>query len=304
MPAPRRHKPVVPMQFRGHALFTGKPAHMTLRAASSPGIWFRRTDLRGKPRCQAIVQSLSSRPIHPAFAAMAPRSTTLETAGGDPIGTVEHILSALDGMGITDALLELDADEVPLMDAASLDFAGAIELTDPSDQGPLKVHTLAAPIEVRDDRDPDVWVRATPRSTPGRSFRYDLDYTRVTGPMAGDAASLGRQTATWDGFPRSYLTEIAPARTFCMKGEADAMRAAGLLAHLTDQHALVIGPHGPINNEYRFENEPARHKLLDLVGDLALIGARVQMDVHASRAGHALNHRMARAIRAALFCQL
>jgi len=288
------------MQFRGHALFTGKPARLTLSATSKPGLWFSRADLPGKPRCPATVDSLSNRPIHPAFAAMSTRSTTLETANGDLIGTVEHILSALDALGITDALLELEGDEVPLMDAASFDFASAIELTDPSDKGPLEVRTLTGPIQVRDERDPDVWVRATPRSAPGRSFRYDLDYTRVTGPMAADAAALGTQTAAWDGRPESYLTDIAPARTFCLKAEADAMRAAGLLAHLADNDALVIGPSGPINNAYRFANEPARHKLLDLVGDLTLIGARVQMDVYASRSGHALNQQLARRICAVI----
>lgn len=300
MSTARRLEPVVPMQFRGHALFTGRPTRLTLCGPGKPGLWFSRADVAGEPRCPATVESLSTKAIHPAFAAMPPRSTTLQTPKGDLIGTVEHILSALDAMGITDALLELEGDEVPLMDASALDFAGAIEHTDPSDQGPLTVHTLPSTIEVRDERDPDAWVRATPRAVPGRSFRYDLDYTAIKGPMAADAAALGRQTATWNGQPESYLLDIAPARTFCLKGEADAMRAAGMLAHLTDHDALVIGPHGPINNHYRLDNEPARHKLLDLVGDLALIGARVQMDVHASKSGHALNHKLARAVRAAI----
>lgn len=304
MPQPRRLEPVVPMQFRGTGLFTAAPSRLTLCAPGKPGLWFARADLPGEPRCPATIDSLSHLPVHPAFVAMPARTTNLQTARGDLIATVEHILSALDGMGITDALLELDAPEVPFMDCSALTFAQMVEHTDPSDEGPLEVATLSRVIEVRDERDPDVWIRATPRATPGRSFRYDLDYTRLggqlAGPLAADAAGLGQQSATWDGTPEAYLEEIAPARTFCLKAEAHALRHAGLLAHLTDQDALVIGPAGPINNEYRVPDEPARHKLLDLVGDLALIGRRVQMDVHARRSGHALNHAMARAIRDAI----
>lgn len=299
-PAPRRLAPLIPVQHRGLGLFTGRPSRLTITESARPGLWFQRTDLPGKPRCPATTASLSARPIHTAFAAMPPRSTNLETRAGDVIATVEHILAALDGMGITDALLELDSPEVPLMDAAALCFAETIEFAQPEEGEPLAVRTLPRTIEVRDPRDPTAVIVASPRSSPGRSYRYDLDYTTLTGPLAPEGAALGRQSATWDGTPASFLTDIAPARTFCLKAEADAMRAAGLLAHLTDQDALVIGPDGPINNAYRFPDEPARHKLLDLVGDLALIGCRVQMDVHATRTGHALNHRLAREIAAAL----
>lgn len=288
------------MQYRGTGLFTGGESRLTLSSKGKPGLWFQRVDLPGEPRVRASIDALSSLPVHPAFASMPPRSTNLQTARADLIGTVEHVLSALEGMGITDATLELDAPEVPFMDGSALDFAGAIEFTDPSDEGPLDMPALPHTIEVRDPRDPDAWIVATPRAASGRSYRYDLDYTTLTGPLAADAASLGRQSAIWDGTPEHYLEQVAPARTYCLKSEADAMRAAGLLTHLTEQSALVIGPDGPIENTYRFPDEPARHKLLDLIGDLALVGTPVQMDVHAHRAGHALNHRLAREIAQAL----
>ncbi|MCA9287820.1 MAG: UDP-3-O-acyl-N-acetylglucosamine deacetylase [Phycisphaerales bacterium] len=289
------------VRLEGIGLFSARPVRVAIHPASGGGIWFRRTDLPGQPACRATVASLSTRPVHPAFARMAPRSTTLQTPSGDLVATTEHVLSALVGVGVTDARIDLDGLEVPLMDASSLVFVEAIRAVGVREGEPLRQRVLPHPIEVRDG---EAWARATPRESAGCSFRYDLDYDAMASGSDPDAAAsaawLGRQSALWDGSAARYASEIAPARTFCLRHEADAMRSAGLLTHLRESDALVIGPDGPIGTTQRLEHEPARHKLLDLIGDLALVGDPVRMDVHASRGGHALNHRLARAILDAL----
>jgi UDP-3-O-acyl-N-acetylglucosamine deacetylase len=132
----------------------------------------------------------------------------------------------------------------------------------------------------------------SPRRAPGCSYTYELDY----GPPTPGVFALGQQRATWDGSATQYASEVAPARTYCLEQEAMVMRSMGLFAHLTPREMLVLGTSGPIDNALRFDDEPARHKLLDLIGDLALIGAPLQADVVATRSGHALAHEAARAV--------
>src|SRR5690606_8732256 len=133
-------------------------------------------------------------------------------------------------------------------------------------------------------------ITALPRQTSGWSVRYELDY--------GPGGPMLPQAAVWDGTAAMYTREIAPARTFCTDREAEAMRRAGLFANLSPREMLVIGPDGPIENTCRFENEPARHKLLDVIGDLSLVGRPIQADIVARRSGHALNHELARLLAA------
>ena len=119
---------------------------------------------------------------------------------------------------------------------------------------------------------------------------YHLNYSDAGG------ASLPPQSASWDGLAESYYTEIAPARTFSLLSEVEALRALGLFEGFSPKELLVLGPSGPIENEWRFENEPARHKLLDLIGDLALAGGPIRGRITAMRSGHALNHELARVL--------
>lgn len=281
----------------GVGLFTGRPSRLTIRPAEAGGIWFRRTDLPGEPACRATVASLSQRAVHPAFEHTPARCTVLETGAGDLVATTEHLLSALGGLGVTDACLDLHGPEVPLLDASAIDFVRTIRSAGLRGLGPLQQPTLRRTVEVREGA---AWAVARPRPEPGWSFQYHLDYSEMGGPLAAEAAAIGVQSAAWDGSPEQYEREVSPARTFCLQGEAAAMRGAGLLTHLNEGDALVIGAGGPIGTTYRMVDEPARHKLLDLIGDVSLVGARPRMDVEASRAGHALNHRLAREVRRAL----
>lgn len=268
----------------GVGLFTGAPCRVVMRPArAARGVWMA----SGGARIEGTVAALSGAPVHPALAAMGGggRSTNL-AAGGARALTVEHLLSALAGLGITDAEVELSAEEVPILDGSALEFVRAIgETVELGVQGAGEIEpvTLREPVVAQRG---EASITASPRQAPGWSVRYELDY--------GPGAPLGAQSAAWDGSPEAYARDIAPARTFCTDQEAVAMRAAGLFGHLSAREMLVLGPHGPVDNALRFDNEPARHKLLDVVGDLALVGRPIQADVVARRSGHALNHELAR----------
>ncbi|MBY0307214.1 MAG: UDP-3-O-acyl-N-acetylglucosamine deacetylase [Phycisphaerales bacterium] len=136
-------------------------------------------------------------------------------------------------------------------------------------------------------------ITAEPTDEPELALTYHLDY----GPGAG--VCLGPQSASFtlnwlDPRVDDYIERIAPARTFCTRAEADAFHAAGYFAHLAPADVLIIAPDGPVNNTLRMAGEPAVHKLLDLLGDLALAGRPVCARVTAHRSGHALNHELAR----------
>lgn len=307
----RRLAPLVPIRMTGPGLFAGRVANLTISGPMGrQGLWFQREDLEGGPRVRATADALSDEPLHPAFASLPARCTTLRAAPGVLFGTVEHILSALDGLGITDALVEFSGAETPILDGCAQRFVDMLAFSEPVEKGPLEVRTLPHSVEVVDARDPSARIVASPRASAGRSYRYDLDYSGLGsglgsgigsgGAAAREAAAIPPQSAAWDGTPEQYADEVAPARTFCLRSEYDAMRAAGMLVGIPEDAAVVFGADGPVNTELRFANEASRHKLLDLIGDLALIGERVQMDVHAVRSGHALNQRLARAVREVL----
>jgi len=118
---------------------------------------------------------------------------------------------------------------------------------------------------------------------------YDLDY--------GEASTrIAQQTQAWNSANNSYVSDLAPARTFSLQEEAQALQSQGMCTHLSPSDILVIGEDGPIDNAFRFENEPVRHKILDIIGDLFLAGAFIQGRIVASKSGHALNRKLCKAI--------
>ena len=150
---------------------------------------------------------------------------------------------------------------------------------------PIEPITPSRPLRVESE-DAGASITIEPSDTP--SYTYTLDY--------GPDSPIAPATAHWAGDPDRFEHEIAPARTFCLEREAQAMRQLGLFEHLSPQDMLVFGPRGPIDNTLRFPDEPARHKLLDLIGDLALAGRPIRAKITAVRSGHALNHAAARAL--------
>lgn len=274
-----------PVTLAGPALFTGADAEITIRPADAEtgaGIL-----LRAHHHTAALtIENLSDRPIHPVFATVKPRCTSIHVHD-HTVGTVEHICSALAGLGITDAVLETDAPEIPILDGSALPFvqallaAGHVELTTR-----IEPVTLDRPITIRDG---DAYITAEP-SDPAHpiDYHYTLDY--------GSSSVIPPGAARWTGDPHDYEASIAPARTFSTLAEATHMQSLGLFARFTPRDLLVVGPQGPIDTAWRFPDEPARHKLLDLIGDLALLGRPLHARVHAHKTGHAHTHALVRAI--------
>lgn len=271
-------------ELAGAGLFTGKPGRVTCmpRRAEQHGVTFMIAGVAVPATCEHLASVGGAR--HTVLA--GERDGTQAR-----IATTEHILSAVAGLGITDLDIALDGPEVPIFDGSALPFAQALHKA-----GLRTIDGTARPIVVREpirvsSPDGSATIVAMPRQRPGCSYTYELDY--------GPSSPLRAQRASYDTETNSYAAEIAPARTFCLEHEARAMQAAGMFKDLTPRDMLVIGAGGrPIDNELRFENEPARHKVLDMIGDLFLAGAPIQADIVGTRSGHALNHEMARRLRA------
>lgn len=287
-----------PVVVRGVGLFTAKPC--TVRIEPAPpghGFSFRRTARPGAPPVFATIQNAAEQiPMSGPVSQIPARNTSL--ADADPASavlTVEHLLSALVGMGVTDAAVLVEGHEVPMGDGSAQTFVQALQKA-----GTISVAVDVLPIAPRSTvtvRDPEgrALIVASPRSEPGCRYEYRLNY--------GPNSPIQAQRAAFDSGARdaceNYARNIAPARTFCLDHEARALRAAGLFLHVSPRDMLVIGPGGPIDNAYRFGTEPARHKLLDLIGDLALAGRPLQASIVAEASGHALNRALVRAILAA-----
>jgi UDP-3-O-acyl N-acetylglucosamine deacetylase len=237
------------------------------------GLVFVRDDLPGKPRI----------PVSPEFRVAIPRRTSLEKDGAR-VEMVEHILSALTGMGVENCEIHVTACEMPGMDGSALAFVEAFDSVGYETQDtPAKILTLSQPLTVRDAAS-DRWVTAQP--APELRLEFELLYKT--------ASPIENQTAEFTLTPEIYRREIAPCRTFVTQTEANVFQSAGLAKRATYQDLLVFGPNGPIENSVRFPNECARHKILDLIGDLALLGSRLQANLHAFRSGHDLNAQVVR----------
>jgi UDP-3-O-acyl-N-acetylglucosamine deacetylase len=270
-----------PVRVEGPGLFTGRPAGLTIEPSDRGGLRIALDD----GDFPATIDRLDPRPVHPAFGAMPARCTTLSRdPASPPAHTVEHALGALAGLGVTDARLRLEGDEFPIGDGSALPFVPGIlgvGLRDLPGEAPAIV--IRERVELGG---PDAGLVLEPFE--GVEYRYHLDYP--------PGSPIPTQSASWDGSPASFVASIAPARTFCLRAEAEAMRRAGLFAHLSPREMLVLDTDGPIDNALRFPDEPARHKLLDLIGDLALAGGPIRGRITARRSGHAMNHDAARAL--------
>ena len=260
-----------PVEIPGVGLFSGRPVTMRFVPAEiGTGIVFVRTDLPGHPEVPATADRFG--PIE--------RRTTLQ-ADGVVVHTVEHVLACCSGLGVDNLRVETSEAELPVGDGSALTFAepmweaGVVEL-----KGPTRHFRVEEPLVLEDG---EAHLEVTPGVGPELWIRYTLDYN---GPP------LGRQSVSFRLTPEVFLREIAPARSFCLEAEAMDMRARGLGAGATYDNTLVIGADGPIRNAYRYPDEPARHKVLDLLGDLALLGRRLRGEIRGLRSGHALNAKL------------
>ena len=214
-----------------------------------------------------------------------PRRTAL-SVDGVVVETVEHLLAAVAGLGLTDLELTMTSSEPPGVDGSALPFAQALaEGGRTSLSAPYP--TLKLDRVVRVEAPDGSFIVAHP--SPGSlALTYVLELPEP----------VGRSVATAEVTPACFCSEVAPARTFCLEQEAIALKAMGLGKGAGVHNTLVIGADGrPLENQLRFENEYARHKLLDLFGDLALLEARLEATVYSYRGGHALNGAMCAKLR-------
>ncbi|MBI4717836.1 MAG: UDP-3-O-[3-hydroxymyristoyl] N-acetylglucosamine deacetylase [Planctomycetes bacterium] len=268
------------VEIEGRGLFTGEPVSMRVRAgAPYTGIWFVRTDQSPPIRIAARVENVSKRA----------RRTSLRN-GSVAIETVEHCLSACAGLGLDNLEIELNANELPGADGSSLPFVERFREAGIAPQdAPCEPHVIDEMARVVEG---DCELVALPPLDPGcesLEITYDLDYGQ-TGP-------IGRQMLRVTLTPDAFVTSIAPARTFLLEQEAAQLRDAGLGKHLSYHDVLVFGENGPIDNTLRFPDECVRHKILDLLGDLYLLGRPIVGRIHARKSGHALNHELVRVLQ-------
>ncbi len=271
----RQHTIARPQSLEGRGLFHGEPVTLTFRPApANHGIVFRRTDLNNAT-IPALVHHVVKRT----------RRTTLKL-GEASVDTCEHCMSAIAALRIDNLVIDLDGPEVPAMDGSAEPFFNALVEAglEPLAEARRRL-VVTTPVVIRED---DALVAALPHAEPDMQVVYELDYTQA-------CRAIGRQLKTFDLANGHYAKEIAPSRTFSLEAEALAAQKAGLFPHLTADTALVIGDDGPLGtNSFRFPDEPVRHKLLDLIGDLYLLGAPIQGRIIAYKSGHPMNHRLAR----------
>lgn len=256
------------VRFEGIGLHTGRPARVEVRpAAEGTGLRFFK----------------AGRPVGAGIDPASARCTAVGSGEG-LIRTVEHLTAALSGLGIDNAEIDVHGDEVPGMDGSALPFVQALLQAGHAGQGlEAEEYAVREPILCHHGSSA---VGIFPAGT--FSAAYVLDYP---------AASLGPQTVDFEDVRVRFAEAIAPARTFCTEEEAARVKAAGLGLGADTGNTLVMTARGPVENTLRFPDECARHKVLDLIGDLALLGFRVRGKVIGIRSGHTLNHRLSEAIQ-------
>lgn len=268
-----------PAEVHGVGYLTGANVRVRfLPAPPSSGVVFVRADLPGQPRLPAHVSQVTG--TH--------RRTTL---GRLPVQVtlVEHVLAALAGLRIDNCVVEIDAMEPPGLDGSALGFVRALQHAGIEHQSAQRDSwCVERSVTVSANGATLTLHPPAQHQDPALYVSYFLDY--------GPGSSLGRQLYTRAITPTLFSHEIAKCRTFLLEAEAEQLRRQGIGANVTPADLLVFGPRGPIDNTLRYANEPARHKVLDVVGDLSLVGADLCGHVVAYRSGHPLNVELGRVL--------
>ncbi len=260
----------------GVGYWSGEDVRVEFRPAPvDTGIVFVRADLKGCPRIPATIDHRIE----------IPRRTSLR-CGEATVEMVEHIMGALAGLQIDNCELWVDRTEMPGCDGSFLPFVEALRAVGAVEQdAQRRRQVIRRPIRLGSG---ESWIEAQPCSSSKTVLRYELDY--------GSGNPIGRQSLEVSLSPRHFHMNLAPSRTFMLESEAAAMKAQGLAARATCKDLLVFGQYGPIDNQLRFPDECVRHKLADLVGDLALAGCDLVGRFVAYRSGHRLNAELVRAL--------
>ncbi|MDD5653990.1 MAG: UDP-3-O-acyl-N-acetylglucosamine deacetylase, partial [Candidatus Omnitrophica bacterium] len=252
----------------GIGLHTGNKVKVIFKPAPvDSGINFVRTDLPAKPKVKADINSLLAQ-------SRSPRRTSIGGAEFD-IQTIEHLMSALAGSGIDNLTIEIDNKEVPGMDGSSLNFLEALSKAGIIEQEKERqVFALKDPIFIEEEGS---YIIAFPSSE--FKISYTLDYRHPY---------LKTQFLEVKIDGQNFQALLAPARTFCLEEEAAQLQSQGLGCGANYDNTLVVGKNGVVKNKLRFEDEFIRHKILDLLGDLYLLGSPLKAHVIAIRSGHSL----------------
>lgn len=288
------------VQISGVGLHTGEQVTLTFKPApENHGYKFKRIDLDNQPIIDAIVDNVTD----------LSRGTTLEQNGGK-VSTVEHALASLVGLGIDNCLIEIDGNEVPILDGSSSEFIKCLETAGIEEQSANRDYFIIKNSIKYNDEDRGVEILAVPDDNYNISVTIDYN-SQVLGSQQADLKKI-----------EDFKSEISECRTFCFLHELemllnhDLIKGGDLsnaivvvdkqveqeelnrLATLFDQPTVEVKSEGILNNvDLKFKNEPARHKLLDVVGDLALIGKPIKGKILATRPGHAANVELAKKIK-------
>jgi UDP-3-O-acyl N-acetylglucosamine deacetylase len=258
----------------GFGYFSGRDIRVEFwPAAENAGVTFVRHDIGGAARVPADV----------ALRIDQPRRTNLEL-NGIRVEMVEHVLAALAGMRVDNCEVWVDAAEMPGVDGSSKAFVEALDSAGYVEQrSPVRQIVVGQTVRVGNE---EAWVEAQPPRSAGLSISFELDY--------GEQTAIGRQLFALDITPDSFRREVANCRTFIPQEAAEGLLAQGIAKRVSMGDLLVYGPHGPIDNTLRFPDECVRHKLLDVVGDLALTGCEVIGHIVGYRCGHHLHAELAK----------
>ena len=261
----------------GIGLHTGTLTTVTFKPAQpGSGITFYRTDLPDKPAIKADIDHVCD----------VSRGTTIGINGAK-IYTVEHVLAAIAGLGIDNIDIELDEREIPNDDGSALPFLNTLKKAGIVEQDAERKYVhLEDPVYLKSG---DVTLSFLP-----------ADDFRVTMTIAFDHVAVGTQYASFDITPETFENELAPARTFCFLSEVKMLQEQQLIKGGSLESAVVIGDEAILNDSLRFPDEPVRHKILDLIGDMALLGMPIKGHIVAVKTGHEKNIMFSKRIKKAL----
>ncbi|MFT5836631.1 MAG: UDP-3-O-[3-hydroxymyristoyl] N-acetylglucosamine deacetylase [Candidatus Azotimanducaceae bacterium] len=262
------------VSIKGKSLHTGEEVNLTLKPApENAGVVFRRIDLLGKPELKPLIDLVDD----------LVRSTTIAD-GHAKVHTIEHVLSALSGCGVDNVVIEMDASEPPILDGSAKHFVNLIQEAEPVEQDAEREYfVLEEPISV----------------TRGNSSIIALphDGFRITCTSADDRG-IHTQHLSLDIDPESYVAQIAPARTFTIYEDIEELLKLGKIKGGSLDSAIVIKGDKIVSKEpLRFKDEFVRHKMLDIIGDITLVGMPIKAHIVGVRPGHALNAELSKVLR-------
>lgn len=267
-----------PVLLAGIGVHTGKNVHLVFKPAeSNTGIFFRRTDLPDTPLIPALYSAVLDTRL----------STLIGNPNGATVSTIEHVMSALYALGVTNAIVEVDGPEMPIMDGSSLPFIQALEPHVIAQDAPLHFLKVLKPIRVGDG---DVYATIEPDDANKLSIHFDIDFT---------AAVIGKQSFDLDASvgAEDIKSIISGARTFGAYSELDYLRSKGLALGASLENTIGVDGDRVLNPEgLRFKDEFVRHKILDVLGDLYTSGFHILGKFTGHKSSHALNNQLLRAL--------